>query len=424
MAKISPVNVFTPSSEISDIQRFAGRAKELQTLATALESDGAQMVVYGNRGVGKSSLARQLEKMAQNDANVMERLTRKPIKGFEFISIYFRCDDSIDSIQRLLLRMLIDESALAYWVPYRILEKSGTVQVGGKLSIKFIEFSGASKEGTKEAPQELESDVTSVFVNTLKRINDSGLASDGVLLIIDEYDRIKDRTGLASLLKTLGPQKVKFALVGVGTTIQELITDHASVDRQLTDGSVEVPPMSTEEIHEIFDRAEALLDKEYTFSPEAREWIITVAKGHPFYVHLIGKHSLLHTITEKEQVVTKQAAEDALQEIALRGSAPIQEATYKTAIGHSFVRESILKEFATVPEDEIHTSAVYARLLKNLGIDPSTISVYVGQLSSEKYGSVLEKTRERYYRFRDSLFKAYAAARPWLRASGDQEDVD
>ena len=50
------------------------------------------------------------------------------------------------------------------------------------------------------------------------------------------------------------------------------------------------------------------------------------------------------------------------------------------------------------------------------------MSVYVGQLASDKYGHVIEKTRERYYRFRDSLFKAYAAARPFQLTPADLED--
>jgi hypothetical protein len=57
-------------------------------------------------------------------------------------------------------------------------------------------------------------------------------------------------------------------------------------------------------------------------------------------------------------------------------------------------------------------------------MDMSSISVYVGQLVSEKYGAVLEKTRERYYRFKDSLFKAYAAARPYNYPSDQMEDEE
>ena len=250
------------------------------------------------------------------------------------------------------------------------------------------------------------------------------LPEDGYdIRTVQELDRIADRSGLASLMKTLGPQNVTFALVGVATTVQELITEHESVARQLADGSVHVPPMTSAEMHEIFDKAEALLGRKYSFDGGARDWVVKIARGHPFYVHLIGKHALLRTIESGRTLIAQDAAQEALREIALKGSAPIQDTLYKTAIGHSYVRESVLKAFADVEDDEIHTTEIYADLAKRLSIDPGAVSVYVGQLASEKYGAVLEKTRGRYYRFRDSLFKAYGAARPWQLKPGDQEDV-
>jgi hypothetical protein len=83
----------------------------------------------------------------------------------------------------------------------------------------------------------------------------------------------------------------------------------------------------------------------------------------------------------------------------------------------------ILKRFAERSEDEIHTTELYAGIGKELGIEAGTVSVYVGHLGSDKYGAVLNKTRERYYQFSDSVFKAYAAARPYELKAGDQEDA-
>jgi len=39
-------------------------------------------------------------------------------------------------------------------------------------------------------------------------------------------------------------------------------------------------------------------------------------------------------------------------------------------------------------------------------------SQYVGQLVTEQFGAELQNIRERYYRFKDSLFVAYVSARP------------
>ncbi|MDD5383474.1 MAG: ATP-binding protein [Gallionella sp.] len=423
MTAISPINVFTPAQEVKDIERFAGRDDELAALATALQSHGAQIVMYGQRGVGKSSLARQLAKLAVNDAELIARLKQKPFETLDFVPIYIACDDSIRNIEMLMLRLLSDEDALASWVPFKVVEKKTSGEIGAKFSVKVIELGGKKTDAITERAQEIETDIASIFTTACKGIVKTGVAKHGLLIIIDEFDRIKDRSGLASLLKALGPEGVTFALVGVATTIQDLVTEHESVARQLADGSVHIKPMRDDELQDIFDRAESLLEHKFIFNPEARTWIINIARGHPFYIHLVGKHALLKAIATGTNTITLEMAKEVLFEIALKGSAPIQESTYKTAIGHSYTREVILKRFAERIEDEIHTTELYAGISKELGIEPSTVSVYVGHLGSDKYGAVLNKTRERYYQFSDSMFKAYAAARPYELKASDQEDA-
>lgn len=419
--KVNPVNVFTPASEVQEIERFAGRESELSAISLALQSDGAQLVLYGQRGVGKSSLARQLIKLAINDDSIVSRLKQKPHEKLDFIPIYLACDDSIKSIEALLLRLLSDEDALAPWIPFKVIEKQASGELGASFSVKVISLGGKKTDSITERAQEVEGDVTSTFINACKSIVSQKAAKHGLLIVIDEFDRVKNKQGMASLLKSLGPEGITFALVGVATTVQDLVMDHESIARQLADGSVPVPPMTDAEINEIFDRAETLMDKEVTFRDDARNWMIKVARGHPFYIHLVGKHALLRALASSETVVTETSAKDALSDIALKGSAPIQEAAYKKAIGHSYTREFILKRFAERPEEEIHTTELYAGLGKELGIEAGAVSVYVGHLASEKHGNVLSKTRERYYQFTDSLFKAYAAARPFERKQGDQE---
>jgi Cdc6-like AAA superfamily ATPase len=420
--EVTPHNAFTPAKEVQDIDRFAGRERELLALSSALQSDGAQLVLYGQRGIGKSSLARVLLQLATSDPSVIARLRDKPFAPFDYVPIYLSCDDSISSIDRLLVRLLTDDDALAPWVPFRVIEKKSGGEGGGGINVKILQLSGKIAHSVTERATEVDADVTSTFVIACREVVKSGVARSGLLIVIDEFDRIKDHTGLASLMKALGPEKVTFALVGVATTIQDLISEHESVGRQLTDGAVHVEPMSDSDLHEIVKRAMDSLGGKFSFDAHAANWIVSIARGHPFYVHLIGKHALLRTISAGANVVTEAVAREALAEIALKGSAPIQESLYKTAIGHSYLREHILKRFAEKSQDEIHTTELYAGIARELGIDPGAVSVYVGHLASEKYGAVLVKTRDRYYRFVDSLFKAYAAARPFELAPGDKEE--
>lgn len=421
MDQINPHNVFTPAKEVQDIDRFAGRVKLLDALSGALQSDGAQILLYGQRGIGKSSLSRVLTQLAVNDEAAISRLETPPHKEFDYVTIYVTCDDSVANIEKLCLRLLTDDQALAPWIPFRVVEKKGGGEAGGKLNVKIIELSGKTTESITERQVETEADVITTFVTACKRLVATGLARDGVLIVIDEFDRIGDKSGFASILKALGPEGVTFALVGVASDIRELIADHESVARQLSDGTILVPPMDQGELGEIITRAMAALGDEFAFELDAITWITAIARGHPYYVHLVGKHALLGAIRRGEKVVSLAIAKEALADIALKGSAPVQEAAYKSAVGHSFIRETILKRFASVAGEEIYTTDLYQDIARELGIETGAISVYVGQLASDKYGAVIEKTRERYYQFRDSLFKAYAAARPFERKAGDQD---
>lgn len=424
MSDVTPHNAFTPAKEVQDIDRFAGRRELLDALSNALQSEGAQIVLYGQRGIGKSSLARVLAQLATSDKTALERLKEKPHRKFDYVPIVLVCDDSVASIDKLCLRLLTEEDGLAPWLPFKVTERTSSNEGSGKISIKVLELGGKAAQSITERATEIETDVRATLINACKALVRSGVARDGPLIIIDEFDRIADKSGIASILKALGPEGVTFALVGVAEDINELIADHESVARQLSDGAIKVNPMHRSELKEIIVRAMSALDDKYVFSETAADWIVTVAKGHPFFVHLIGKHSLLRCIGQGRKEVSLEDAREALADIALKGSAPSQEATYKKAVGHSYPRERILKGFAGRDEEEIYTTELYSELARELRVDTNSISVYVGQLAGDKYGPVLRKTRDRYYQFTDSVFKAYAAARPYERKTSDRDDSD
>lgn len=410
---MNPLSVFTPSREITTIDRFAGRTEELQTLSEALEIDGDHIIIYGNRGTGKSSLARQLVALSEGSADVKKKLRNEPFSDFDFLTVFLQCDDSIKSIPDLLVRLLSDTEALAEWVPFRVVSRDLNTNIDGGVNVRIFNISAGRGQLAHEQRQEVEADLFSVFVQSVRRLAQSEVSSSGVLLVIDEFDRIENKSGMASLLKMLGSERVKFALVGVAKEVQELISEHESVSRQLAGGCVLVPPMSPEEMDEIFDLAETALNASVNFPRETRDWIISSTKGHPFLLHLIARFALAATLRTQLTSVSLETAKEAVFEIATKSAAPIQENQYKSAIGHSFKRELILKELASVEDDEIHTQDVYARAAQKLGITPNAVSVYVGHLASDTYGAVIEKSRDRYYRFHDSLFKAYCAARPF-----------
>src|SRR5436305_942507 len=53
-------NAFTPSQPVVDPEMFAGRKGVLQNLIRSVEDERLHIIVYGDRGVGKTSLLRML----------------------------------------------------------------------------------------------------------------------------------------------------------------------------------------------------------------------------------------------------------------------------------------------------------------------------------------------------------------------------
>lgn len=57
MLKQTLAEHLTPSASIKTPEKLFGRNKNLKTIDRALNSSGRQIFVYGDRGVGKTSLA-------------------------------------------------------------------------------------------------------------------------------------------------------------------------------------------------------------------------------------------------------------------------------------------------------------------------------------------------------------------------------
>lgn len=65
--------VFVPSTPINQRQLFAGRIKQLGTLFDAISTPGQHVIVYGERGVGKTSLVSVAQRIVINSKGVAVR---------------------------------------------------------------------------------------------------------------------------------------------------------------------------------------------------------------------------------------------------------------------------------------------------------------------------------------------------------------
>lgn len=94
-------NAFQPAKEIDVPNRFAGRHQSVIDCYYALATQGANIAIVGNRGIGKSSLARQVIRMATGDNTLVEKSLDRP-EHHDFLAMYFACGDAVRTSDDLL----------------------------------------------------------------------------------------------------------------------------------------------------------------------------------------------------------------------------------------------------------------------------------------------------------------------------------
>jgi len=414
-------NAFQPAKEVDTAERFAGRRQAVSDAYFGLLASGSHVAIVGNRGIGKTSLARQVLNLAKGDNDLLGKLGLPHDRALDFLPVYFACGNSVKDTTDLLERLLTLSSCLAEWV-YDIPKASKVLRsykpkFGANVLVAELSLGGERTDESSSESAIGSHSIDTVFTNTLAAVVEQKLARDGVLIVVDEFDQIGDPSGFASFLKSLATNvpSVKFCVVGVAQDIQNLMKEHQSADRLFAGSIISLPSMSAAELLEIIRIAERTVDGYITFDDAAAERLVQLAQGHPYMVHLIGKYAFRTAFHQDIRVITRLAIDETLRAIAERAADPVLEGRYKKAVASSEQRETVLRAFADTQasDGEVWTTNAY-KVALDQGVDNP--SQYVGQLVTEEYGAEIEKVRERYYRFHDSLFAAYVRARPRLVA--------
>ena len=410
-------NAFLPACEIVDSERFSGRESALADSFYALIADGSNIAVVGNRGIGKTSLARQVVNIGRGDNSVLDKINFEVDGALNYLTIYFACGNQIKSNEELLERLLTSSNSLSEWI-YDI---PNAKKVMNNYKPKFsvnplgvgIEFGGTSSTEETISAAISSHSIDTVFTNVVNEIVKKEVDSNGILIVIDEFDQIKDPSGFASFLKAIATNcsKLKFCIIGVAKDIQSLMKEHESTDRLFAGSIISLESMTTTELELIITNAEKYIDNYIKFDQSAKNKIIALAQGHPYMVHLIGKFALRSAYQNSKKTISEEDINNTLSSIAKRKADPVLEGKYRKAVASSSHREIVLKALASAKDDhnEIWTTSAY-KIALDKGVDNP--SQYVGQLVIKEYGCEIEKLRDRYYRFKDSLFHAYVLARP------------
>lgn len=410
------LNAFQPGGAIEIPSRFAGRRDDIRELADALLTDGMCPVIYGEKGLGKSSLANQIERIALGDVELLEDLKLESHaipESRRFVVFYLQCTDEIKSKDDLLQRIINlgkgykDVESLP-----KISRKS--VESRDKISLKFYE---SETKNSYEEYHPLEQFVSLSVEERLLTVADYiyEKKKQPILFIIDEIDRVVDTTGLASFIKSHSGRQIRFVLVGVAHSLSNILKDHASLDRIVIPMNVKrMAPIELRKIIELVEVGLSEVGVNMTFSDEAKGHLSVLADGFPWFVHILGQESLKLALDREQEVVSLNDVEEVVASLSQIRYARNFEDLYQKAVGDSPQRETVIRAFAKWGPKDIPTSEVYP-ICHRLGV--ANPSMYIKELQTKKCGVIISKAPFResgVYSFTNAMFRQYIEIRTSL----------
>jgi Cdc6-like AAA superfamily ATPase len=362
---------FSPSAPIDRTTLFAGRSRQVGSVINAVFQRGQHVILFGERGVGKTSLANVL----------FDFLSQAGLQSMDSGTI--NCDPSMNfsSLWHKIFRdMTINRPA----------NPAGftTQAVDQKHSLEAL------------LPEHVTPDDVR---HVLKQLPEKSM------IIIDEVDRIGEKETttalLADTIKTLSDHSIdtSLILVGVADSVDELISEHKSTERALA--QVHMPRMSNDELFEILDKA--LGQVEMSIDDDAKTQIAHLSKGLPHYTHLLGLHASLIAIGAGRTRIARADVSSAIKR-ALEQAQQSIISSYHTATLSP--RENLYKQVllacALAPTDDLgFFSAVDVRgkLTDIMGkrYEIPAFSQHLKNFCSDERGPILQRTgTKRRYRFR------------------------
>jgi Cdc6-like AAA superfamily ATPase len=368
-------NVFTPAASIQSREFFSGRITQLELIQETINEVGRHAIVFGERGVGKTSMV-----------NILGAL----FPDLGVVRVACDSDDTYPTLWRKVFRRLHVnvERRGAGFVP---LASTDAIALADAMSVEDI-------------------DVDNV-VTAIEPIGSE------LVVVLDEFERLQrdqPKRLVADTIKGLSDIGcgASIILVGVARDVAELVGEHPSVERNLR--QIRMPRMSKDELREIVKRGLNAL--EMTIEHGVRDQIVGLSQGFPHYTHLLGRYCALEAIALENDRITASDFDVAIESAIADTQESIRNG-YQLATMTARERTifpAVLLAAALASEDE-HGTFRAADMVEPLSdllgrrYETAGFTYNLGKLTSAERGNVLERVggANPRYRFTNPLMKPY-----------------
>lgn len=384
-----------PSQWIDRPEQLRGRAKHLQEIKRAFYSPGRQVFIYGDRGIGKSSLA-------ITAAHVLTGSSHSPL--------YIPCGQY--STFEDLVRAVVD-SVTAPEQRHSAVSQSGSLNLG---------YSGATVGGSYSRDVHYippHSTTVGDALNALRYV-DTVREHKQTVLVFDELERIQSsdiKIRLAELIKNFSTAETSLKLIycGIGTSISDIIGSHMSAGRYLE--PIQLEKLSHDALWEIISSAADALG--ITIDDGFLIRIGIISDGFPHFVHLIGQcmfWAMKDDAVEVNHVHRRHfesAIHGALQKTEPDLRSAYQRATQKTK--NTIEYEEALWALADRPGtarqlDDIYNNSYLRIMRQRRGREPLARHIFNQRLLTLRknaHGNIVIGTGAGWFRFRENVLRGF-----------------
>jgi len=353
--------VFSVGAPINEKELFAGRQDQIRKLIDAVLQRGRHAIIYGERGVGKTSLV-----------NVF--VNYLGVRTSKLINVRVNCDatDTFHTMWMKVFRRLEDDLDLP--------------------------FAGITVEyDTDLTPDDVQIELSKIPLNTIP------------IIVFDEFDRLEDVNAkklLTDTIKRLSDYSVPVTvvIVGVAESVVSLMEEHESISRALA--QVEMPRMTQDELADIAVKRIKLLGM--SIEDDALWQMTYLSRGLPYYAHMLGLWTCRATIEDKKQRITERHLEKGIKDSISESDQTTKSAYYQaiTSPQGDALYKQVLIACALAETDSLgrfQASSVSGPLSKVLGkkYEVPSFAFHLNSFCNSQRGKILQKFGQaRHYRFR------------------------